>query len=150
MKGIVYVIGCILFIGVIALMIIFAGVPFGAFMQYAALVVLILPVFFLLVPVYSLSGFFRNIAIAFGKQADVNEIRQAIEFIKHVSKMLHITSFIGALVGVIAMLTNLKDPDSVGYGVATLLLVILYNLILQAGFVLPLKAKLKMKLIESE
>ncbi len=150
MKALLYFLGVVLFVGLILLMVVFAGVSIQVFISAPSLMIIVLPAFFMLVPVYKISGFARNITVAFNGKCSDSELKQALQFTRHLSMCLHFSAAIGVLLGLIAMLAMIDDKSSIGYGLSVTLISTLYNFILQIVLVLPIRASIKKKLIELE
>jgi flagellar motor component MotA len=140
----------ILFLGLVVVTILFTGATIPFFLNIPCLLLIILPVFFVLMPVYKISGFTRNLSAAFNGKGSEKELKQALQFTKHLSLCFHFSAGVGVLVGLIAMLALINDTNVIGAGLSLTLVVLLYDFLIQIILVLPMSASLKKKINDLE
>jgi flagellar motor component MotA len=98
---------------------------------------------------YNLREIGTFFAVGFRKDGgDRKTLEKGIAFFHALQIYLLIGGFLGTIVGVIAMLSNLEDTSILGWGMALALLTVLYALLLILIIALPFKNGLKRRLIE--
>ena len=149
MKPLFYVFGLISFLGVIIGAVLTAGASLGLFISLPCFLLVLLPMFVLLIPVYSIRGIGRNVGLAFNADGSVEELKKAIVFFKHMGLAFLLAGSLGVFVGVMTMLANLVDKSALGLSVSLSLMTFFYNLCLQLCVVLPMKAAVEKKLVKA-
>lgn len=143
-----YFINLILYTAILVLTMFIVGC-IACFFDIPSLLMVLLPTILMLLTCYRLSEMGQYFSIAFSdKKADTEEIKKGIVFFKTMQKYLLIASGIGVMMGLIAMLATLEDPEYIGKGLALALLTLLYSLYFNMIIAIPFRSSLEKKLAE--
>ena len=143
-----YFAGLILFTAMILGVTVITGcVP--CFFDIPSVLLVLLSTVIMLLTSYSPKEFGRCFSISFrGREAEPAEIRKGISFFRAAQRYLLITGGIGAMMGLIAMLATLEDPERIGKSLALTLLTVLYGLFFTMAIAVPFRTALEKKLAE--
>ena len=122
---------------------------FACFFDIPSLLLIVLAALFMLLSTYS----FRDIGTYFSigisrKDTDTVTLEKGILFFKTMQKYLIIMGVVGAMMGLIAMLATLDDPDRIGKGLALCLITVLYAVFFNIAVAIPFRTELEKQLIE--
>ena len=122
----------------------------ACFFDIPSVILVLLSTVIMLLTGYSPKEFGRCFSISFrGKAAGASEIKQGISFFRAAQRYLLISGGIGAVMGLIAMLATIEDPDKIGRGLSLALLTVLYGLFFTMAIAIPFRTALKKRLEES-
>ncbi len=140
-----YFISLILYTAILILAMFIVGC-IACFFDIPSLLMVLLPTLLMLLTCYRLSEMGQYFSIAFSdKKADPVELEKGIGFFKAMQKYLFIASGVGVMMGLIAMLATLDDPEYIGKGLALALLTMLYSLYFTIIIAVPLRSALEKK-----
>ncbi len=143
-----YFINLILYTAILILAMFIVGCT-ACFFDIPSLLMVLLPTLLMLLTCYKLSEMGKYFSIAFSdKKADTAVIEKGIGFFKTMQKYLFIASGVGVMIGLIAMLATLDDPEYIGKGIALALLTMLYSLYFTMIIAIPFRSALEKKLVQ--
>ena len=112
------------------------------------LLILMCPLVLLLAN-YSLSDIRKYFAIGFKKEnVEPVDLKNGIIFFSSLQKYLVLSGIMGSLIGLIAILAMLADPEVIGQSLALALITALYAIILSMVIATPFKTGLQKRLNE--
>ena len=112
------------------------------------LLILMCPLVLLLAN-YSLSDIRKYFAIGFKKEnVEPVDLKNGIIFFSSLQKYLVLSGIMGSLIGLIAILAMLADPEVIGQSLALALITALYAIILSMVVATPFKTGLQKRLNE--
>jgi flagellar motor component MotA len=124
-----------------------AGGRLSWFVNVPAIAVVVGITAVLLLSNYSFAEMGRCFRAAYRKSGlGHDEVEDALAFFEAMQRYVLVSGFVGFLLGLITMLSALKDPSTMGSGTALALMTVLYGLILFIGLVVPFKTGLKRNL----
>ena len=143
-----YPVWVVIGIGMFVLAIVFAGAPVSLYLSLPALIVVVLPPVFLTLGSFGWTGFWRSFRIAFeGVSATRLELKTGVKLFGALRRFLLLTGIITTMIGLIAMLSSLNQPDEIGHVVALALITLFYSLNLIFFVAIPFSAALKTRLL---
>lgn len=119
----------------------------GIYADVASLIVVLFPVFFILLTLYTpkeMGHAFR--AAMEDTPFERAEAEKALVFFETAQKIFIVDALIGTVLGGIAMLRDLKDLTNIGLSVSILLCCILYSLLFIVLLTIPFRAALQKKI----
>jgi len=141
----------ILCIGMLVLGVVFAGGTFGMYVNAPALIIVVLLPSFIVSGVFGPRTYFRSFRLAFaGTEATVEELKTGVALFSLLGKSYLLTGFITTMIGIVAILGELKETSELGIPVAIALLTLFYSLILVFLVAAPFKVGHERKLLELE
>lgn len=136
------------------LMLIFVMLMTGCvrcFFDIGSLLMVVLSTIFMLLANFGFSDIRKNFKLGFKKERiEPSELKNGIIFFTTMQKYLGISGAIGVMMGLIAMLASLENPEKIGQGLALSLITVLYALFFSMAVAVPFKAGLEKRLIENE
>jgi flagellar motor component MotA len=148
-----FIVSVILFLALCAGAIITAGGNLLFFLNIPSLILVVGIPFVMLLSNHSLRemGAYFSAGFRSGEErADPSVIKKGVEFFTAMRDYLILSGFVGALTGVMTMLSLFEDVDRVGFGAALSLMTIFYAVLLIMLIALPFKHGLHRRLIELE
>lgn len=148
-----FIVSVILFLALCVGAIITSGGNLLFFINIPSLVLVVGIPFVMLLSNHSLRemGSYFGAAFRSGEEsAAPSVIKKGIEFFTAMRGYLILSGFVGALTGVMTMLSLFEDVDRVGFGAALSLMTIFYALLLIILISLPFKHGLQRRLVEQE
>ncbi len=144
-----YPIWAILGLGMLALGVVMAGANVAAYISLPALIVVVLPPFFLVVGGFGLSVLGRSFHVAFlGVPTTPQELEMGVSLFGALQRYLLLTGLITTMIGFIAMLSNLYETNQIGPMIALALITLFYSMMLILAVTVPFKSALEKRLIE--
>jgi flagellar motor component MotA len=141
-----FIVGMVLVCAVFALGMVAAGAGFLIFLELISATLIIFPPVFILFICFSPVEIKQAFTHVFSHRRDKDaDYSRDIVLFAALQRGVILTGVIGSLIGMVAMLHNLRDAAAVGYGLAQLLLVTLYALVICLIFILPCQTVLKKK-----
>jgi flagellar motor component MotA len=140
-----------LVLAVLALGIVFAAARLNAFLDWPCLIMVIVPPGLLSLAAFPPRVVGRSFRVAFSRQkATEPELRQAAWFFRFLERSVLVAGFIGALIGVVAILSQLREVEvqRLGQGFALLLITVFYALVLVLVVTVPFRAAVERRLAE--
>ncbi|MCX7040878.1 MAG: MotA/TolQ/ExbB proton channel family protein [Spirochaetes bacterium] len=137
---------CVLVIGMV-----FAAARIGYFVDYASLIMVIVPAAVLCLAAFPPRVIGRSFTVAFSRQtASEQELRQAAVFFASLQRCFLLSGAIGALIGIVTILAQLQEVAmaKLGQGFALLLITVLYALVLTLVLAVPFRAAVERRLAE--
>jgi len=126
-----YFIFLILSIGMLILGIVFAGAVLGLYFNVPAFIIVVFLPAFMVIGVFGLQTFLRSFRLAFdGTEATAEQLTTGAALFSMLGRSLLLTGFITTMIGLIAMLGELRDKSELGRTVAIALITLFYSLIL--------------------
>ena len=127
----------VLFFTMLVLLIALGPIGIGNYIDPPSMVlIVILPWLALSIP-YGFS-FPVKLIKAINQQLSREEAEYYEQMIKHIGAAVFSAGLIGTFMGIISMLGDLSDPNSMGGGLATSLITVLYALIVNIIFIIPI------------
>jgi len=144
-----YLIFVVLCLGVLLLAVVLAGANIGIYVSLPALIIVVLLPSCIVIGVFGLSAFFTSFKNAFiGTETTKSELATGSALFSLFSRCLLLTGFITSMIGLIALLGELKEPGELGRTIALALITLFYSLILVFLVTLPYKYAYDRRLIE--
>ncbi len=140
-----FIIGEILFIGIIAIAIMMSG-AFEYFFNPMGICFVIVGSVAITLLSFDFKDIKTAITHAFGAEGDDEDLKTSAYMWECVIRNVIIIGCIGILIGLVRMLQNLEDPAMVGPSMAMSLLTLFYSLILVAVFPVPALYALRKRL----
>lgn len=147
-----YFLAAALVLAVLALGIVFAAARLNAFLDWPCLVMVVVPPGLLSLAVFPPRVVGKSFRVAFSRQkATVPELRQAVVVFRFLERSVLVAGFIGALIGVVAILSQLREVEvqKLGQGFALLLITVFYALVLVLTMTVPFRAAVERRLAEA-
>ena len=144
-----YFLAVILVLGVLAISMVFAAARIAIFLDIPTLIILTVPSLALCLATFPPRDIGRSFAAAFTRHASTEaELRTAAVFFRSLERYILLSGFIGALIGIITILTvaELSNTEGVATGFALLLLSVFYALVLMLALAVPFRAAVDRKL----
>ena len=88
--------------------------------------------------------------ISFQERAEPAELNRALVFFRSLQSYTIISGFTGTFVGMIGMLSTIKDKAAIGTGLSLAFLTVLYALVLNLMLIVPFKTAIKKRLHQSD
>jgi flagellar motor component MotA len=146
-----YIVALVLVLAVLTLGTIFAAARLEAFLDWPSLIMVIVPAAVLSLAAFPPRVIGRSFRSAFVRQeASEADLRQAAAFFRFLERMLLLSGFIAALIGIVAILSQLRrvEAESIGRGFALLLISVFYSLVLILLLAVPFRAAVERRLAE--
>ena len=144
--GVRFIIGLVLMALPFGLGIAAGGAGLLLFLEWISAVLVIFPPFFVIFMSFSPPEIKAAFVHVFSKKSDPDaNYARDIVFFTTWQRSAILSGVIGALIGLICILANLRDMVSVGQGMATMLLASLYAAILYLTIILPCLTVVKKK-----
>jgi flagellar motor component MotA len=146
-----YFIAVGLVLGVLLLGIVFAAAGITSFLDFPCLVMVVVPPGLLSLAAFPPRVVGRSFRVAFARQqAAEAELRRAVVVFRFMERSLVVSGLIGALIGVVAILSQLRDVEvqKLGQGFALLLITVFYALVLVLIVTVPFRAAVERRLAE--
>lgn len=146
-----YFVAAALVVGVLTLGVVFAAARLGAFLDFPCLIMVVVPPALLSLAAFPPRVVGRSFRVAFARQqAAEADLRQAIVVFRFVERSLLVSGFIGALVGIVAILSQLREVEvqKLGQGFALLLITVFYALVIVLIVAVPFRAAVERRLAE--
>jgi flagellar motor component MotA len=144
-----YIVALILALAVLAVGTVFAAARPGAFVDWASLMMVVVPAAVLSLAVFPPRVIGRSFRSAFARQeASEADLRQAVTFFRFLERMLLLSGFIAALIGIVTILSQLRSVEVIGKGFALLLISVFYSLVLMLLLAVPFRAAVERRLAE--
>ena len=144
-----YFIALVLVLGVLALGIVFAAARLNAFLDYPCLIMVVVPPALLCLAAFPPRVVGRSFLVAFARQeASEADLHQAVVFFRFLERSALVAGFIGALIGIVAILSQLREVEvaKLGQGFALLLITVFYALVLMLVVTVPFRAAVERRL----
>ena len=142
-----YFVAVILVFGVLALSMVFAAAKIGYFIDYATLIILTVPSLALSLATFPPRDIRRSFTAAFTRRASTEaELRVAAVFFRSLERYFLLSGLIGALIGTVTVLAQVRDIEAVAMGFSLLLLSVFYALVLMLALAVPFRAAVDRKL----
>jgi flagellar motor component MotA len=147
----IYGILIIVTLALFTLGIVFAGASLLAYINFPAFIVVVVPPCLLAIAAFGLHSFGRSFAVAFQNvAATTKELKVALAFFNVLGRVVLLSGFIGTMIGLIAMLANIEDPEQIGPAMSIALVTLFYSLVLMCIVTVPFKAAIHKRLAESD
>jgi flagellar motor component MotA len=146
-----YFVAVVLALGVLALGMVFAAAKPGAFLDWASLIVVTVPALVLCLAAFPPRVIGRSFRSAFSRQeASEPDLHQAVAFFRFLERAFLLSGFIAALIGIVTILSQLREVamENIGRGFALLLISVFYSLILMLLLAVPFRAAVERRLAE--
>jgi flagellar motor component MotA len=146
-----YFIAVVLALCILVLGMVFAAARIDYFVDYASLIMVIVPAAVLCLAAFPPRVIGRSFTVAFSRQtASEQELRQAAVFFASLQRCFLLSGAIGALIGIVTILAQLQEAAmaKLGQGFALLLITVLYALVLTLVFAVPFRAAVERRLAE--
>lgn len=146
-----YFVAVVLVLGVLVLGMVFAAARLAAFLDWPCLIMVVVPPGLLSLAAFPPRVAGRSFRVAFARQeASGPELRQAVVYFRFLERAVLVSGFIGALVGVVTILSQLREVEvqKLGQGFALLLITVLYALVLVLVVAAPFRAAVERRLAE--
>ncbi|MBN2352105.1 MAG: hypothetical protein JXD23_05995 [Spirochaetales bacterium] len=141
-----FIVGIALIMLVFALSILVGGAKFLLFLEWICAVLVIFPPFIVLFMSFSPSEIKAAFGHVFSRRPDpdANYGRDVVLFTTW-QRAAVLSGFVGALIGLVCVLANVRDMEMLGWGLAKLLLASLYAAVLILTIILPCLAVVRKK-----
>jgi flagellar motor component MotA len=146
-----YFVAVVLALGVLALGMVFAAARITYFVDYASLIMVIVPAAVLCLAAFPPRVIGRSFTVAFSRQeASEKELRLAAVFFTSLQRFFLLSGAIGALIGIVTILAQLQEVAmaKIGQGFALLLITVFYSLVLTLILAVPFRAAVERRLAE--
>jgi flagellar motor component MotA len=146
-----YFIAVVLALCILVLGMVFAAARIDYFVDYASLIMVIVPAAVLCLAAFPPRVIGRSFTVAFSRQtASEQELRQAAVFFTSLQRCFLLSGAIGALIGIVTILAQLQEVAmaKLGQGFALLLITVLYALVLTLVLAVPFRAAVERRLAE--
>jgi len=144
-----YFVAVVLVLGVLVLGMVFAAAQPLVFIDIPGLVMVVVPTLVLCLATFPPRVIGRSFTVAFIRQpASEPELRQAAVFFRSMERYLLLSGLIGAIIGIVTMLTLLLDVAKFGQGLAILLLTVFYAVLLMLVLAIPFRTAVERRLAE--
>ena len=144
-----YFIFLILCIGLLILGIVFTGAIIGLYLNFPAIVIVVLLPSFAVIGAFGFSTFLRSFRLAFaGTNATVKQLKTGVALFAAFGRCLLLTGVITSMIGLIGMLGDLREAHELGRAIAISLVTLFYALILIFIVTIPFKAAHERRLLE--
>lgn len=146
-----YFVAVALALCVLALGMVFAAARIDYFMDYPSLIVVVVPAVVLGLAAFPPRVIGRSFTVAFSRQAASEaELRQAAVFFRALERFILLSGFLGALIGVVTILSQQEEVPmkKVAQGFALLLITVFYSLVLTLVLAVPFRAAVERRLAE--
>ncbi len=144
-----YLIFLVLAIGMLILGIVFAGAVLGLYFNVPAFIIVVFLPAFMVIGVYGLQTFLRSFRLVFdGTEATSEQHVTGAALFSMLGRSLLLTGFITTMIGLIAMLGELREKSELGRTVAIALITLFYSLILMLLVSVPFKFAHEKRLAE--
>lgn len=137
---------CVLVIGMV-----FAAARIDYFLDYPSLIMVVVPAAVLCLAAFPPRVIGRSFTVAFSRQtASEQELRQAAVFFRTLERFILLSGVIGALIGIVTILSQQQDVPmkKIGQGFALLLITVFYALVLTLVLAVPFRAAVERRLAE--
>ncbi len=144
-----YFVAVVLALGVLVLGTIFAAARIAYFVDYASLIMVVVPAAVLCLAAFPPRVVGRSFVVAFSRQeASEQELRQALVFFTSLQRFFLLSGAIGALIGIVTILAQLQEVAmaKLGQGFALLLITVFYSLVLTLVLAVPFRAAVERRL----
>lgn len=132
-----FIVGEILFVGLIVLAIYFSGNGFGAFIDIPSFIVIIAGVVGMSLMSFSPSEIINAHLHFFSDSGTKEEMELSAYFWLCVIRNLYIVGILATLIGLVGMLQNLSDPNAIGPAMAIALLTFFYAIFFSVMLPIP-------------
>ena len=145
----IYFLSIPLFLSILVMAIVSSAASISLYLCLPCLILTVAGPFFMLLGSFTPREMGRSFLVAFsGTDADKAVLATAASFFKAAQSYVLLTGFIGALIGVVAMLAELTDKTNLGFGLALVLMTILYSLCLLSILVIPFRVGVQRRLAD--
>lgn len=141
-----YPVSLVLFIGLCAAGIAMAGGRIDVFLSWPALVIVVAISFVLSLAGFSLPQIAAAFRTAYAESATDDQLASADAYFTALGRYLIGSGLVGTLIGAITLLSNLRDPATMGAGTALALATLLYGLMLWLALALPFQAAIRRRI----
>ena len=136
-----------LFLAVLVMAIISSAARITLYLCLPCLIMVTATPFFMLLATFTPREMGRSFRVAFdGVPADEGSLRSAAAFFRTAQTYVLLTGFIGAMIGVVAMLAELTDETQLGFGLALAFMTILYSICLLFTLVVPFRTAVRRRI----
>ena len=145
-----YFVWVVLALGMFVLGVVFAAGSARVFVNLAALIVVIVPTFALLLGNYSFREFGRCFSIGFSPVTpSAADLAMGVVFFRSLGRYAIISGLIGFFIGIVVSVSSLyEDPKDVGIGVGISLMTLLYGLAIKLLIAGPFQTGLEKRQCE--
>jgi flagellar motor component MotA len=144
-----YVPALVLVVAVIVVSIMLAAGRLVYFVDYPSFIIAFIPAILLSLATFTPADIARSFRACMGKTAaPEKDLKAAVVFFRAAQRYLFFSAGIGALIGVISMLSQIQDMKAIGMGFAILLTCVFYAIVLTLTVALPFRAAAERKLAE--
>jgi len=142
-----YIIGTLISLSIVIAIIIFVGSPILLFWDLPS-AIYILVVLVGIIIATGMKDFAKGFYFAFTDNPNISqqEVKSSYEVFSNLSKSSIIGGIIGTIIGLVSIMANIRNLESVGYGASVSILVTLYSIMISVFIFLPIKTLLKKKL----
>ncbi len=129
--------------------ILIGGFPLSLYMDFVSLGINILIPACLLLINFSIKEMWSFLVVSMEKRdSDVETLKKALVFFKTVEKYQVLVGLVGTIYGLIGMLSDFGNLNSMGKGLATSLITVFYSIFIIVFFITPIKCAIEKKLID--
>jgi len=142
----IYFLSIVMFLGIIVLSIVTSAARLELYLCLPCLFMVTITPFVVLLATFTPREMGRSFHAAFqGVSADPATLRTAGAFFKAAQSYVVLSGVAGAFVGLVAMLAEISDNTDVGFGMALVLMTLLYSVCLLIIVVIPFRTAIARK-----